>query len=66
MTTFLRKLIEGVRDFIGTDYQDYYTIQKNPTNNKWIIYDADGFPVRTYARRRDAYRGAERSGFTLV
>lgn len=63
MTTFLRKIGE-VLGLI--DYQDYYTIQKNPTDNKWIIYDADGFPVRTYARRRDAYRGAERSGFTLV
>lgn len=64
--TFLKSLVEGIRDFINPEYTDYYTVQKNPSDGKWYIYDADGFGVRGYNRRRDAYRGAERAGLTLI
>jgi len=66
MTTFLNRIREGVRDFFGADYTDYYTVQKNPIDGKWNIYDRDGFAVSSYSRRRDAIRGAERNGYTLV
>lgn len=48
------------------DYEDRYTIQKNPTNGKWTIYDQDGCSIAGYSRRRDAFRGAERAGYTIV
>lgn len=48
------------------DCTDYYTIQKDPTTGKWTIYDYDGFGVAGYSRRSDAFRGAERAGYTLI
>lgn len=60
--TFLTKLGQKLGLI---DYTDYYTIQRTPTG-KWSIYDQDGHSIRTYARRRDAFRGAERSGLTVV
>jgi hypothetical protein len=62
MTMFL-KFLEKVGLY---DRPDLYTIQKDPTTGKWTIYDEDGFGVAGYSRRRDAFRGAERNGFTLV
>lgn len=47
------------------DRPDYYTVQKHPSGY-WIIYDEDGFGVGSYTRRRDAIRGAERAGYTLI
>lgn len=61
--TFLKRILYSLGIL---DYIDYYTIQKSPIDGKWNIYDSDGFAIRSYTRRRDAYRGAERSGFTLI
>lgn len=60
--TFLSKIGQALGLI---DYTDYYTIQKTP-NGKWTIYDADGHSINSYTRRRDAFRGAERNGYTLV
>jgi hypothetical protein len=66
MTTFLNKITRYFKENLGVDYTDYYTVQKDPKTGKYAIYDRDGFVVRSYTRRTDAVRGAERNGFTLV
>lgn len=64
--TFLKSLFTKLTYGAFTDRPDYYTIQKHPITGKWAIYDEDGHAVNTYTRRRDAFRGAERNGYTLV
>jgi hypothetical protein len=62
----MKKLFDAFKRFMGLDTPEpKYIIQKNP-QGQWGIYDEDGFALRTYTRRRDAIRGAERGGFNIV
>jgi hypothetical protein len=62
----IKKMFDAFKKFLGIDYdQPKYMVVKNP-EGKWGIYDEDGFSLRTYSRRRDAIRGAERAGYTIV
>lgn len=37
-----------------------------PFENRFAIFDRQGFVVKTYSRKRDAIRGAERMGITVA
>jgi hypothetical protein len=60
----MKKLFNAFKRFLGYQPEPTYLILKAP-NGKWGIYDEDGFALRTYSRRRDAIRGAERAGYNV-
>lgn len=50
--------------FNDKGYEDMAFIK--PMNGKFALLDRDGNTVQTYARERDARRGANRRGLTLA
>lgn len=58
-------MFDFVRNFFHTEITPNYIVTKT-TDGSWGIYDATGKLFRSYSRRRDAYRGAERAGLTVA
>jgi hypothetical protein len=61
----IRKMFDAFKKFLGYEDEPKYMVIKNP-EGRWGIYDADGWSLSTYTRRRDALRGATRRGYEIV
>jgi hypothetical protein len=55
----------SVLKFFGFNSEENTMNKIVPLNGKFAILDRQGFTVKTYSRKRDAFRGAERMGLTI-
>lgn len=58
-------MFDFVRNFFHTEITPNYIVTKT-TDGKWGIYGPDGEMVKSYTRRGDAYRGADRAGLRVA
>lgn len=52
--------------YFYTDEDNTMRVNINEINDKFALSDKSGQVIWTYARKRDAVRGAARRGFTVV
>jgi hypothetical protein len=62
----MTKIFNAIKSFFTaqTGVSPMNTIGK--IDNKFAIFDRQGFVVKTYSRERDARRGAARMGLTVA